>query len=282
MSRNNWTDDKLLDRLLKNKSNKTRWDNISILRNRPTKVLFQNCVVLSKSTDPRARCIGIDILAQMGLPPRPFLKQTIKLFFGLLKSENDPEVLMSLLYAIGHNNEDFSANQIEKLCSLSSTTNNWIKEGLVFALIGINNEYAIETLIKLSDDKSSHIRNWATFGIGSQIETNNQDITTALWKRVNDKHNETRHEAIVGLARRKDNLINAIILEELKKGEYGTLLLEAIIETGDVAFLPILNQHLKKDKNDKSISPEWLETLNICIINLKAIKEKTERPHNTG
>ena len=112
MSRKNWTDDKLLSRLIDNKTEKTRWDNISALRKRPSQELFIKCVELTKSNNPKFRKIGIDILAQLGLPPRPFLQDTLKVYFELLDTETDPDVLMSLLCSIGHNNDKLDNKQI--------------------------------------------------------------------------------------------------------------------------------------------------------------------------
>jgi len=277
MSRKDWSDDKLLFRLSNNKSDKSRWDIISVLRSRPSKELFYTCVNFTKSKDPKVRSIGIDILAQMGVTPRPFVRQTIKLYFNLLSIEDDPEVLMALLYAIGHNNDKLNKNQIEKLCSFSDSKNNWIKEGLVFSLLGVDNLRSIDTLIKLSADKISHIRNWATFGIGSQIKKNNKNIREALWARVNDKHQETKLEAIVGLAIRKDKRIIEVIRRELHDGEYGILLFEAIIETGDKEFLPLLRQKLRSIKDDTSINPEWITDLKNCISELIKLTNKKGR-----
>lgn len=264
MSRKNWTDDKLISRLINNKTDKSRWDNISILRERPSDKLFAKCVELTNSNNPKIRKIGIDILAQLGLP-RPFLKDTLKIYFELLDTETDPDVLMSLLYAIGHNNEELDKEQIDKICSFVHNDNSWVKEGLVFALLGIDNLTAIEILVKLSSDKLSYVRDWATFGLGTQIERNNKDIREALWKRVNDKHQETKLEAIVGLAKRKDNRVNEIIRREIIGGEYGTLLFEAIIETKNKEFLPLLKQNLRKIKDDKTINSEWKNDLKNCI-----------------
>lgn len=264
MSRKNWTDDKLLNRLINNRSDRTRWDNIGELRRRPSEELFLKCVELTKSKDSKIRSIGIDILAQMGVTPRPFLKQTLQLYFDLLNIESNPEVLMSLLYAIGHNNDKLNNTQIEKLCTFSNSENNWVKEGLVSALGFVNNVNAIDVLIKLSNDRLSHIRNWATFHIG-QVERNNRKIREALWKRINDRHQETKLEAIVGLAIRKDSRVNEIIKRELIDGEFGPLLFEAIIETKDKDFLPLLRQNLKAIKEDKTINPEWKKDLKNSI-----------------
>jgi HEAT repeat protein len=276
MSRSNWTDDKLLSRLCNNKSVKSRWDNIRVLRKRPSEELFFKCVELTKSKDPKIRSIGIDILAQLGVTPRPFLKQTLKLYFDLLNVESDPEILMSLLYAIGHNNDKLNKTQIEKLCTFSDNDNNLVKEALVSSLGFINDLKAIDVLIKFSTDKLSHIRDWATFYVG-QVDRNNKNIREALWARINDKHQDTKLEAIVGLATRKDTRINDIIKRELLDGEYGTLLFEAIIETGDKQFLPLLRQNLKLAKTDTSINPEWIKDLKDCIDKLKKLNDSGER-----
>ena len=273
MSRKNWTDEKLISRLINNKSDKSRWDNISTLRKRPSEELFSKCIELTKSDNTKIRKIGIDILAQFGLPPRPFLIETLKIYFELLEAETDPDVLMSLLYSIGHNNDELDKEQIEKICSFIDNENNLVKEGLVYALLGIDNLTAIQTLVKLSSDKLSHIRNWATFGLGTQIEKNNKNIREALWNRVNDKHQETKLEAIVGLAKRKDNRVSEIIKREIMDGEYGILLFEAIIYIKNKNFLPLLHQNLK-NAEENIINTEWKEDLKNCIHELTKITEE--------
>ena len=265
MNRKNWTDEKVISRLINNKTDKSRWDNICVLRKRPSEELFLKCVELTKSGSTKIRKIGIDILDQLGLTPRPFLKETLKIYFELLEVEIDPDVLSSLFYSIGHNNEELNKVQIEKICSFRDNENNWVKGGLVSALLGVDNLTAIETLVKLSSDKLSHIRNWATFGLGTQIERNNKIIREALWSRVTDKHQETKLEAIVGLAKRKDNRVNEIIKREIIDGEYGVLLFEAILVVKDKEFLPLLNQNLKSIKKSKNINPEWEEDLKNCL-----------------
>ena len=71
MSRKSWADDKLISRLIDNKTEKTRWDNISALRSRPSQELFEKCVKLTESNNPKIRKLGIDILAQLGSPLMP-------------------------------------------------------------------------------------------------------------------------------------------------------------------------------------------------------------------
>jgi len=266
MSRKDWNDEKLFDRLLNNRSGATYWDNVNELRRRPNKYVFTKAVELAKSADPNHRRTGIDVLAQLGVTPRPFYEESIKLFFNILETEKDTNVTTSLLYAIGHNNDNLSINQIEKLCFLKNIRE---KDGLVSALLGIDNEMAIATLIYLSEDRSASIRNWATFGLGSQIETDTPAIREALWNRVNDINADAKFEAISGLAQRNDERITEIIGRELISGNYQSLLFEAITTLADKQFLPVLKEQLSVDLSNPDVNPEWIIDLKNCITELE-------------
>jgi hypothetical protein len=274
MSRKEWTDDKLFLRLLNNKSDKTYWDNISELRSRPKKSVFQKCHDLINSEIPKERMIGIDVLAQLGITPRPFYNETIKLYFDILPNEMDYKVLKALFYAIGHNNDNLNQKQINKLIAFKTSEDNAVRQGLVSSLLGVDNNQAIDTLIDLSNDTVSSIRNWATFGIGSQIETNSDKIKKALWNRINDKNQDTKLEAIVGLAHRKEMNVKEVIKQELTRGEFGTLLFEAIELLDCVEFIPLLKNNLTVGESDSEINSDWLKDLEILIEKLEN-KEKT-------
>ena len=272
MSRKKWTNEKLIFRLLNNKSDSTYWDNIGVLRSRPSNEVYTKAIELANSEIEKEKIIGIDILAQLGHTPRPYIEEIIKLYFELIENEQSPDILMSLLYAIGHNNENLNLKQVSKLIENKSDKNVKVRQALVFALLSVKSKKAIDTLIELMNDKVSSIRNWATFGIGSQIETNNAKIIDALWKRIDDRHNETKLEAIVGLAIRGDSRINAIIKRELRGGDYGLLLFEAIeaIEVkNDNEIITLLESDLNTYISNDSISPIWLNGLKKCIKILK-------------
>ncbi len=268
MSRKTWANDKLFTRLLENKSDKTYWNNIQELHSRATKDVFARCCELLKSSNQKDKIIGIDVLSQLGTEPsgkRPFQNETLQIFFEILETTEDSKVIMSVLKAIGHNNyETLNDSQIAFLTNFKTHTDSDVRYSLVYSLLFIENKKAIETLIYLADDKMSWIRDWATFGIGN-IERNNKTIREALWKRVNDKHQDTKLEAIAGLAKRKDIRVKEIIKRELLDGEYGILLFEAIEELNDKDFLPLLNANLEKAEKSKTISSDWIDDLKSCI-----------------
>jgi len=271
MSRKHWTDDKLFFRLVNNKSDKTYWYNIRELHSRPNTNVFKTCVKLTKSSNSKERIIAFDTLAQLGLPPRPFYKESKKIFFGVLRKEKDAKALRSILYAIGHNNKKLKPDEIALLVSFKDNADEGVRAGLVSSLLSVDNKLAIDTLIDLTTDKISNIRDWATFGIGTQIERDNKSIREALWSRVKDKHQDTKLEAIVGLAKRKDQRVKEIIKAELLNAEYGTLLFDAIEELKDKDKLPLLKNSLQNTKMEKEISSDWIEDLKACINKLESM-----------
>lgn len=270
MARENWNSEKIFDRLVNNKSQKTYWNNISELRKRATEEIYDQAYKLAKSENDKKKIIGIDVLAQLGFDPRIGQQKTVELYFELLKNEQNDDVLFSLFFGISHNNENLTEKQILKLTEFKNSKNKDIRYSLVSALSTIENPKAIETLIELSEDKYSSIRNWATFGIGTLSEEINDRILNALWRRTKDKHQETRLEAIVGLANRQQSAVKANIVDEIKGGNYTTLLFDAIAELNDKDFISYLENDLKSAKKDTNANKEWLAELESCLNKLSA------------
>ena len=262
-----FSNEEIFTRLLKNKSKSNYWKYISELRKRKSTEIYQKATELSNSNHDKEKVIGIDILAQFGYP-RKHKKQTLRNYFNLLKSKNSIKVLSSILYGIGHNNESLTGNQIDIICRFKSNRSATIRYSLTFALSGVENENSINTLIQLSKDKDSDIRDWATFGIGSQTEFDNLEIRQALWERVNDTDKNTRDEAIAGLAKRKDHRIKEILKHELNNADnFSSLTLEAIEDLGDTDFIELIEQKIQKNRTEQTINEDWLISI------LEKIKE---------
>lgn len=174
------------------------------LRKRGTEDIFTRSYQLATAGNDQERETGMTVLAQLGHAARPYYEQTILLCFELLVTEKQPNVLSAILYAIAHNNQQLDVPQTGRVASFKGHADKDVRFAVAFALLGVDNKTAIDTLIALSTDKVADIRNWATFGIGSQIKTTSKEITDALWNRINDRDKNTRLEAIAGLALRKD------------------------------------------------------------------------------
>ncbi|MDR1935370.1 MAG: HEAT repeat domain-containing protein [Candidatus Accumulibacter sp.] len=274
MKRQDWTTENLFSRLINNRSGKNRWEKIRILQGRPSHDVYAKCIELAHSENTKERIIGIDVLAQLGaaagVKRKPYEKQALRLYFDLLDRETDTGAVYSILCAIGHNSRHgLTLAQIKKLAKYQTHKSSTVRNALVFSLSCVDKKAAIDVLIALSSDRSNHVRDWATFSLGQQIETDNEEIRAALWKRVNDPHRDTRCEAIYGLAKRKDaravELIRRELLSDNGNGEYGVLIFDAIREFRETSFLPLLEQNLAVARKDERTNPWWLEHLEECI-----------------
>ncbi len=263
MKRKDWTDEKLFERLLTNRTKKTYWENIRELRKRPNQYVFDRAVGLIKTNIDKEIIIGIDILAQLGFNPRFKQKEIVELCFSLLEKEQTPKVLESILFAISHNNEILRKDHILTLTELKTHRYCIVRYGLVQALSGLEQKDAIETIIELSTDKDPDIRDWATFSLGTQIETNTDSITKVLWKQINDSSELVRFEAIAGLAKRQDKRIKDILIQELRKiDDNGSIILESIEEFNDFDFIELLEEQIELNKKTQKVNENWLiETL---------------------
>ena len=221
------------------------WDAIMILQVRSSLDIFEAARQLCASQDARERRVGADILGQLGLLEQAFHEESVELLLGMLEQEQDPDVLDSVAVALGHRKDP---RAIEPLARLKNHLAEDVRFGVVFGLLTHEDELAIQTLIELSTDVHSLVRDWATFGIGSQIETDTPAIRAALMERVTDEDPDTRSEAIMGLARRRDQRVVELLLTRLESQLADTSgldslsyrELEAIEELGDPRFYPIL------------------------------------------
>lgn len=100
-------------------------------------------------------------------------------------------------------------------------------------MLTLEDEKSIQVLIELSEDEDEDVRNWATFGLGSQIEVDTKEIRDSLFKRLDEEDDEIRGEALVGLSVRKDKRVLDPLLKELTGEWVGVLVVEAAGELGD-------------------------------------------------
>jgi HEAT repeat protein len=213
--------------------------------------LFEQACQFCRSNDAHERRVGADILAQLGEPCDTFHEEAVVALLSMLEQEQEPRVLLSIGSALGFRADP---RAIEPLTHFKNHSESRVRFGVVSGMRGHEEELAIQTLIELSTDPDTDVRDWATFGLGSQIETDTPAIREVLFARLTDEDEETRSEAMVGLARRHDPRMVEPLLAKLKEGWYDRNLFEAAEKIGDPCLYPYLLQ-LQEEWEDEH---NWL------------------------
>jgi HEAT repeat protein len=155
----------------------------------------------------------------------------------MLKTEQDHRVLKAILVALSHVGRP---EAIVPACRYKQHVNPDVRYGVVRVLMGNADRQALETLAELTRDSEAHVRDWATFALGTQVEADTREVPEALVERLADEDGDTRAEAIVGLARRGDRRMLPALLEELAGESVRTLAVEAAALIGDPQLYPLL------------------------------------------
>lgn len=233
-----------------------QWQAIAALHLRGDQATFDAACQLCTSSHSHERCVGADILGQLGVPADTFREEAVTKLLSMLQAEEDPQVLNAVGVALGHRNDP---RAIEPLIRLSQHPDENVRFGVVMGLTGYDDERAIKTLITLSQDQDVDIRNWSTFALGSMIDTDTPVIRAALHARLNDSDVDTHDEALLGLARRHDDdglepLRQA--LEETTNGGIRPLVIEAAEEFADPRLLLALKRLQANWPKDEHL--DWL------------------------
>jgi HEAT repeat protein len=207
-----------------------RWHFISLLHCRGSREVFDRALMLTQSSNPEERRLGINILGQLGVTERTFPHECVTALVNMLDHEFDPLMLQAICIALGHLNDPHSIEPQLKFCLHPD----WeVRYGVVHGLSFQTDERAVAALVKLSADIHPQVRNWATFGLGSLLEVDTPLIREAVYQRFLleeievDETAEIYGEALVGLARRKDERILPQLIQELTSNRVSVLAIEA-------------------------------------------------------
>jgi HEAT repeat protein len=223
------------------------WDAVSELHARPEERTFKLASVLCDSFAAGERCLGADVLGQLGAGPgaspaeSQFAAEAGAVLVRLLEEDDEPAVLASAAVGLGHLRDE---RAIGPLVALASNGDPVVRRAVVHGLMGHDDDRAVAALIVLSGDADGDVRDWATFSLGVQIDRDTEDVREALAARLGDSHGDTHAEAVRGLARRRDERALGAALEA--DGEGSPTIDEAVVllgaSTGDPRLLERLEQ----------------------------------------
>lgn len=228
------------------------WHALTALHFRGTKEVLVRAEELCASRCVEERMIGADILGQLGVPDRTFPRESSRILRSLLKHDQVAGVLKSALIGLSHHDD---ADAVPLALSFSTHPDPEVRYAAVLALTGYENPLAIETLIELSNDPIAHVRDWATFALGAQIDLDTPEIRDALARRLEDVDSEPRAEALKGLSRRNDGRV----IEALKRELAAPCIDVAAIEASETIGSKELHPYLIALRRRSDIDSELLE-----------------------
>lgn len=246
------TVDELVNAALTETDAETAWKAVCALHWRGTDEVLQRAEQLCVSPCSQERRLGADILGQLGVPDRVFPVKCCRILRRMLQQGDEPDVLQAVLVALSHQND---IESIPSVVRYSIHPGAEVRHGVVLALTRHDVPPAVDCLITLSNDPDAHVRDWATFALGTQIELDTPAIRDALADRLEDPDDDTRAEALVGLARRKDGRVVDALKKELSSDYVGTLEVEAAEMIGSAELRP----HLISLREWWGIDPDLLE-----------------------
>lgn len=248
----------LINRALTEPDEEKAWEAVGTLHFRATREVFEEAKKLCRSECPQERSLGADILGQLGVPDRLCPDECVALLAEMSKTETDLDGIASLCTPLGHLGQPAA---VEPLLRWKNHPDVCIRLRVAMALGGHDEPAAVEALIELSADVDEDVRDWATFGLGSQMDLDTPVVREALCARLHDPDFVTRGEAFVGLARRKDERVLAPLIEALHPERLDRfeprqdLVLEAAEKLADARLLPALLT--LRDRPEK----EWIEEI---------------------
>jgi hypothetical protein len=220
------------------------WRAVCQLHRMASQETLGAAIELCRRAEPTRRRVGAAILGQLGHsrddPRGVFRNERYGALHALLTSEiegpGDVKVLNDVCVALGHLNDPRAIPIAAKLLGHPDKA---VRSGVVRALSNHDDETAIAGLIELSADQDAYVRDWATFGLGREIETDTPALRAALRARLEDRNDTVRDEAISGLARRKDRDALPALIRELNV-QVSTSLFEAAAAFADPALCEAL------------------------------------------
>ncbi|MEY9932097.1 HEAT repeat protein [Catenulispora sp. GP43] len=227
-----------------------RWQLIGELHRSTGRDAFEAVVAAAGSDERARRLVALDALGQIGYTAnRPFAQETVPVLLGAV-GDPDPEVVASAVTALGHvGDPDGLAAVLQRVGHASDA----VRFAVAVALPALTDPDepaadAVAALIALTCDEDPQVRDWATFGLGTQLDADGPEIREALAARLDDSCDDAGEEALMGLARRGDPRATAPLLDQLRQLADddsilpGTLLFEAAAITQANDALPPLRR----------------------------------------
>jgi HEAT repeat protein len=238
------------------------WYAYEELRYRGTSEAFDAAKSALEASDPIIRIVGADVVGQLGSRQGgTFVDESVDALVSAARTESDPTVLGSVAFALGHRGSPGGRQTLLMLARHAAAEVRCAVATGLYAVANKNEEgndadpEVVAAYLELMGDPDDEVCNWATFGLGTQMSADSPAVRAALRGRLDDPHDETREEAVCGLAKRRDEIAFQPLMEYLQSGLTGTGCIQAAEAWGDARFIEVL-QTIRETQPDVSATAE--------------------------
>lgn len=205
------------------------WMAVSELRRIGSREVFDIAAAWCNSPDTLTRTRGLDVLAQLGRtgdhPNNNFPEESYAVVSALVARETEIQPLASAICALGYLNNPLAIPLITNYCAHPSSD---VRFDVAFALARFPNDpRSVDGLLLLMEDSDEHVRDWATFGLGTFSDCDSPEIRDALCRRLDDLNRDAREEAMAGMGKRHDERVLPSLMDALQKTSVSHCVLEA-------------------------------------------------------
>lgn len=219
------------------------WQGIFELQVADPAALWLKLEPLASSEDSRLRELVPDVVRVWGHRAKDLLPRIVSAFSAMLQSEDQARVIAAIGAACG---ELAHAPASDLLVSFARHPDAAVRLSVAVALQWTVTPDSVTALIMLTADENEDVRNWATFAFSSREPdepefVDIEEVREALARRLEDPYEEVRAEAVLALAKRRDERAIRLIREELVRGVAWSQYIEAAIYLPQREFFPALD-----------------------------------------
>lgn len=183
----------------------TWWTVADVLAARGDDETYEALTRLCGSADAREREFGVDAIAQFGVTDddKPYLERTLPLLRRMTVTESNPQVLRSVLAALGHQGDPRALPLVLDLIGRPGHRRTTTDAIALADVLPPDHAEGLALLIEMTRDDDPEVRDWATAGLAG-LDADTPEIRDALAARLDDDVLRAVAEAAQGLARRGD------------------------------------------------------------------------------
>ncbi|MEQ4719875.1 ankyrin repeat domain-containing protein [Nonomuraea sp. B19D2] len=183
----------------------TWWVVADTLGKRADEETYEALARLCASEDAREREFGVDAIAQFGFAEgeKPYLERTLPLLQKMVTTEGNPQVLRSVLAALGHQGDPRALPYVLDIIGRPGHKRTMTDAIALADVLPPDHEEGLALLIGMTEDEDAELRDWATAGLAG-LSADTLGIREALAARLTDSDLRTVAEATRGLLARGD------------------------------------------------------------------------------